>query len=188
VTSAASQAPGRSAPGPLLTRLAVPGQPTSTEAGGRRPERVPEGPGRAEPGQRTDANAVEHREQRRLYRRRAWNRINPDYRVANVAAEERDTGSVLPYFRRMIQLRKAEPVLVYGKYQLLDRENPEVFAYTRSLRERTLMVALSFSARGGRTALPAGYAPGKTLINNPPHLHCRAQSWCSSHIWRWCSN
>jgi oligo-1,6-glucosidase len=95
-----------------------------------------------------------------------WIRINPDYRVVNVAAEERDTGSVLHYFRRMIRLRKSEPVLVYGKYRLLDRENPEVFAYTRSLRGRTLMIALSFSPKGGQTALPAGYAPGQTLINN----------------------
>jgi oligo-1,6-glucosidase len=95
-----------------------------------------------------------------------WIRINPDYRVVNVGAEERDTGSVLQYFRRMVQLRKSEPVLVYGKYQLLDRGNPEVFAYTRSLRGRTLMVALSLSPKGGHTALPAGYAPGKTLINN----------------------
>jgi len=95
-----------------------------------------------------------------------WIRINPDYRMVNVAAEERDTGSVLHYFRRMIQLRKSEPLLVYGKYQLLDRENPEVFAYTRSLQGRTLMVALSFSAKGGTTALPAGYTSGKILINN----------------------
>jgi oligo-1,6-glucosidase len=95
-----------------------------------------------------------------------WIRVNPDYRMVNVVAEERDTGSVLHYFRRMIQLRKSEPVLVYGKYQLLDRENPEVFAYTRSLPGRTLMVALSFSAKGGRTALPAGYTSGKILINN----------------------
>jgi hypothetical protein len=28
------------------------------------------------------------------------------------------------------------------------------------------MVALSFSAKGGRTALPAGYTSGKILINN----------------------
>lgn len=95
-----------------------------------------------------------------------WIRVNPDYRTVNVAEEERDTGSVLHYFRRMIRLRQIEPVLVYGRYQLLDRENPEVFAYTRSLNGRTLMVALSFSVRGGRTGLPAGYAAGKTLINN----------------------
>ena len=95
-----------------------------------------------------------------------WIRINPDYRMVNVAAEERDTASVLHYFRRMIRLRKSEPLLVYGKYQLLDRENPQVFAYTRRLQGRTLMVALSFSAKGGRTALPAGYTSGKILINN----------------------
>jgi oligo-1,6-glucosidase len=95
-----------------------------------------------------------------------WIRVNPDYRTVNAVAEERDTSSVLQYFRRMIRLRKAEPVLVYGRYQLLDRENPEVFAYTRSLNGRTLMVALSFSTAGGRTAVPTGFTAGKTLMNN----------------------
>jgi oligo-1,6-glucosidase len=95
-----------------------------------------------------------------------WIKVNPDYHTVNVAAEERDTGSVLHYFRRMIQLRKSEPVLVYGRYRLLDRENPDVYAYTRSLDGRTLMVVLSFRATGGRTALPAGYTSGKILINN----------------------
>jgi oligo-1,6-glucosidase len=95
-----------------------------------------------------------------------WIRINPDHRTVNVEAAERDTGSVLHYFRRMIRLRKSDPVLVYGRYQLLERWNPEVFAYTRSLNGRTLMVALSFSSKGGGTALPAGYVAGKILINN----------------------
>jgi oligo-1,6-glucosidase len=95
-----------------------------------------------------------------------WIKVNPDHRAFNVSAEERDTASVLHYFRRMVQLRKSEPVLVYGEYRLLDRGNEQVFAYTRSLEGRTLMVALSFSPAGGRTAVPAGYAPGKILINN----------------------
>jgi oligo-1,6-glucosidase len=95
-----------------------------------------------------------------------WIRINPDYRTVNVAAEERDSSSVLHYFRRMLRLRKSEPTLVYGKYQLLDRENPEVFAYTRSMNGRTLMVALSFSPTGGRTALPGGKTAGEILANN----------------------
>jgi oligo-1,6-glucosidase len=97
---------------------------------------------------------------------RPWIRVNPDHRTVNVAAAERDTSSVLHYFRRMIQLRKSEPVLVYGRYQLLDRGNPEVFAYTRSLGPRTLMVALSFSPKGGRTAVPPGYTADKTLTSN----------------------
>ncbi|MFL5401342.1 MAG: glycoside hydrolase family 13 protein [Gemmatimonadales bacterium] len=95
-----------------------------------------------------------------------WIKVNPDYRRVNVAAEERDTASVLNYVRRMIELRKTEPVLVYGRYQLLDRDNPDVFAYTRSLNGRTLMVALSFSNNGGRTAIPDGYRVRETLISN----------------------
>jgi len=95
-----------------------------------------------------------------------WIRINPDYRTVNVAAAERDTSSVLHYVRRLIRLRKSEPVLVYGRYRLLDQGNPEVFAFTRSLSGRTLMVALSFSQAGGRTGLPAGYSAGKILISN----------------------
>jgi oligo-1,6-glucosidase len=95
-----------------------------------------------------------------------WIRINPDYRTVNVAEAESDTSSVLHYVRRLLRLRKSDPALVYGKYQLLDRENPEVYAYTRSLNGRTLMVALSFSTRGGRTALPAGYTSGKVVMNN----------------------
>jgi oligo-1,6-glucosidase len=95
-----------------------------------------------------------------------WIRVNPDYLTVNVEAAERDTSSVLHYLRRMIRLRKAEPALVYGRYQLLDRANPDVFAYTRTLDGRTLMVALSFGAAGGRTAVPAGYAAGKILMSN----------------------
>jgi oligo-1,6-glucosidase len=95
-----------------------------------------------------------------------WIRVNPDHRTVNVAAEERDTGSVLHYFRRLVRLRKSDPLLVYGKYQLLDRENPGVFAYTRSLNGRTLMIALSFSPGGGHTALPGGSSAGRILMNN----------------------
>jgi oligo-1,6-glucosidase len=101
-------------------------------------------------------------------RGRPWLKVNPNYRTVNVAAAERDTGSVLSYFRRMIRLRKAEPTLVYGRYRPLDRENPEVFAYTRTLGNRSLMVALSFSDRGGRIELPAAHGAGKILINNLP--------------------
>ncbi|MGH7580256.1 MAG: glycoside hydrolase family 13 protein [Gemmatimonadales bacterium] len=102
-----------------------------------------------------------------------WIRINPDYRSFNVAAAERDTGSVLHYFRRLVRLRNTEPALIYGRYRLLDRQNPEVFAYTRSLGGRTLMVALSFSQGGGRTSVPEGYYPKRALANNLPRSPVR---------------
>ena len=42
--------------------------------------------------------------------------------AVNVQAAEKDPNSILNYFRKMIQLRKTEPVLVYGKFDLFDAE------------------------------------------------------------------
>jgi oligo-1,6-glucosidase len=95
-----------------------------------------------------------------------WLKVNPNHVTVNVEAAEKDPNSILNYFRKMIRLRKTEPALVYGKFNLLDAENPDVFAYTRSLEGRTLLVALSFSTIGGSVALPARFKTGKLLINN----------------------
>lgn len=74
-----------------------------------------------------------------------WLQINPNYKTVNVAAEEKEANSPLNYFRAIVKLRKDNPVLVYGKYELLDKENPRVYAYTRTLRDQKLLVLLNFS-------------------------------------------
>jgi len=74
-----------------------------------------------------------------------WLKVNPDYKTVNVTAQEKDPNSVLNYFRRLVQIRKNEPTLVYGKYTLLDNENPEVFAYSRDLNGKKMLVLLNFS-------------------------------------------
>ncbi len=56
--------------------------------------------------------------------------------------------------------------MVYGKFDLLDAENPDIFAYIRRLEGRTLLVALSFSTKGGSMALPDRFKDGKVRINN----------------------
>ncbi len=46
----------------------------------------------------------------------------------------------------MVQLRKQEPTLIYGDWALVDADNPSVFAYTRSLNGKKLLVLLNFKA------------------------------------------
>src|SRR6202000_3220826 len=53
-----------------------------------------------------------------------WIKVNPDYPAVNAGDEAKDSNSILNYFKKAIQLRKANLTLVYGKYTLLDRENP----------------------------------------------------------------
>jgi oligo-1,6-glucosidase len=74
-----------------------------------------------------------------------WLKVNPNYTVINAEAQEKDPNSVLNYFRKLVQLRKLEPALIYGKYTLLDKENPAVFAYIREEGDKKLLVLLNFS-------------------------------------------
>jgi oligo-1,6-glucosidase len=89
-----------------------------------------------------------------------WLKVNPNYTTVNVEAQEKDSNSPLNYFRKLIQLRKNNPVLIYGKYTLLDRENPNVFSYTRELEGKKMMVLLNFSIEN------AGVNTGMDISNS----------------------
>lgn len=77
---------------------------------------------------------------------RPWLKVNKNYTTVNAEAEEKNPNSVLNYFRKMVKLRKENPVLIYGKYTLLDRDNPKIFAYTRELGGKKMLILLNFTS------------------------------------------
>lgn len=62
-----------------------------------------------------------------------WLKINENYSQINVEAQLADPGSILNFYRTMIGLRKFNPVFTYGYYDLIDRDHPQIYAYTRTL-------------------------------------------------------
>ncbi len=74
-----------------------------------------------------------------------WLQLNPNYNEINQAQQENDPNSCLNYFRSLTSLRKANPALVYGKYTLLDKSNPSVYAYTREEAGHRFLILLNFS-------------------------------------------
>ena len=95
-----------------------------------------------------------------------WLKINPNYTTVNVAAQESDPNSTLNYFRNLVKLRKSEKVLVYGKYTLLDKDNPAVYAYTREWEGKKLLVMLNFSALPAMANTGIDVSKAKILVNN----------------------
>ena len=96
-----------------------------------------------------------------------WLKINPNYKNVNVAAEVGNVNSCLSYFKNAVQLRKNNKVLVYGKYELLDKANEKVYAYTRGEGADKVLVILNFSKEKIIWNLPAGLAVDeKPLLNN----------------------
>jgi oligo-1,6-glucosidase len=96
-----------------------------------------------------------------------WLKVHPNYVTVNAAAQETDANSVLNYFRKMVQLRKKELALVYGKYTLLDAKNESVYAYTRELNGRKLLVLLNFKPTAAKADLAGiDLSKAKVLIGN----------------------
>ena len=98
-----------------------------------------------------------------------WLRPTNHQRI-NVAAEE-DGGSILPYYRRLIRLRKELPVISEGLYAPWELEDPDVLAYTRMQETpqrgpERIFVACSFRGRLTRLALPPAFDGGSVLIGN----------------------
>ena len=59
--------------------------------------------------------------------------MNPNYTDINVAAALADPDSVFFHYQKLIELRKELPVMVYGDYQPLFADHPQLFAYERRL-------------------------------------------------------
>ena len=103
-----------------------------------------------------------------------WIPVNPNYREINARAETADPGSVFHYYRKLIALRKQNPVIVYGKYELLFRESQELFVYTRTLGQEKLLVVCNFSPRETPFAVPDEFVGAPLLISNMENAYDRA--------------
>jgi oligo-1,6-glucosidase len=96
-----------------------------------------------------------------------WLCVNPNHVEYNVKAQEKDPDSILHYFRKMIKVRKAHPVLLYGYYHLLDKEHKQVYAYTRTLGDEKFLVLLNFSTEAVDYKIPGAFRHDEEiLINN----------------------
>lgn len=73
-----------------------------------------------------------------------WIKVNPNYKHIHAEQSLNNPASIFHYYRKLIQLRKDHEVIVYGDYELIFPENPDVFAYTRTLNGTTILVVCNF--------------------------------------------
>ena len=62
-----------------------------------------------------------------------WIGVNPNYTEINASAQTDDETSVFAYYRELIRLRHTLPVMVEGRFQLIQPDNKQVYAYTRTV-------------------------------------------------------
>jgi oligo-1,6-glucosidase len=69
-----------------------------------------------------------------------WIKVNPNYKVINVEEALADPDSVYYYYKKLIELRKNNPVMVYGDFADLSAGDEHLYIYTRSYGTRWLVV------------------------------------------------
>jgi oligo-1,6-glucosidase len=93
-----------------------------------------------------------------------WIPVNPNHREINAAAAVADPDSVFHHYRRLIELRHAEPVVAHGDFTMLLPDDERVYAFTRRLGATELLVLANFSAEPAPVALPE--ADGELVLGN----------------------
>ncbi|MDR7238206.1 glycoside hydrolase family 13 protein [Neobacillus drentensis] len=97
-----------------------------------------------------------------------WLGVNQNYTKINVEAQLNDPDSILSFYKKLIRLRKENPVFVYGTYDLLAANHPKLFVYTRSLGKKKALVINNFSGKRTRFRVPGSlsYSTSQLVLNN----------------------
>ena len=101
-----------------------------------------------------------------------WLKVNPNHTNINAAAALADPHSIFQYYARLIRLRQAHPVIIDGRYELVEAASPWIFAYTRTNDAARLLVLANFAGTveeiaGSDARPPAG---ATLLIGNYPAM------------------
>lgn len=97
-----------------------------------------------------------------------WIMVNPNYREINAQEQMAREDSVFHYYQKLIRLRKENAIIVYGTYDLLLPDDPELYVYTRTLEEEKLLVICNFYGNTREYTLPEDWQPDamECLIGN----------------------
>ena len=90
-----------------------------------------------------------------------WIMVNPNYKEINAREQMVRADSVFNYYKKLIRMRKENEIIVYGSYDLLLPDDPELYVYTRTLGDEKLLVICNFYGNTREFELPEGWNPDR---------------------------
>lgn len=74
-----------------------------------------------------------------------WIAVNPNYKKINAKEQVGRPDSVFNYYKKLIEIRKKEKIVIYGSYRLLLPLDTDLFVYERVLDDERLLIICNFS-------------------------------------------
>ena len=95
-----------------------------------------------------------------------WLAVNPNYKQINVKDALADKNSVFYTYQKLVQLRRDNPIMIWGDFKLLDTPDT-IFAYERSYQGQTWLIVNNFS--NDKQTVSFDEKIGETIIQNYDH-------------------
>ncbi|MBM7649500.1 alpha-glucosidase [Bacillus ectoiniformans] len=97
-----------------------------------------------------------------------WLKVNPNYKDINVEKAVKDPNSIYHYYKKLIQFRKENETLLYGAYDIMLENHPQIYAYTRTWEDDMILVLTNLSAEESVFEMPkyVKYASVEKLFGN----------------------
>ncbi len=97
-----------------------------------------------------------------------WIKVNSNHRHINVENEIKDENSILNFYRKLIKLRKENPVLIYGQYIPLLEDSNRIISYIRQLESDCVLIIINFSKESSQFDIKAvpKYQEAQLLLAN----------------------
>jgi len=97
-----------------------------------------------------------------------WFYVNPNYRRINVAAQEKESLSILSFYRRCLELRRYSRTLIKGEYHEYRPLDGNVYMYERRRRDVRYLIICSFAGRAIDVRVPQIYVGrhGQYVLGN----------------------
>ena len=99
-----------------------------------------------------------------------WMAVNPNYIEINAREQLLRRDSVFQHYKKLIAMRHHYEIIVYGHYQLLLSEDPDLFVYTRDLDEHRLLVVCNFSGHNRIYVPDEVFRYAEVLIHSGPGI------------------
>jgi oligo-1,6-glucosidase len=100
-----------------------------------------------------------------------WLAANPNYTEINVAADRAASHSVFRFYQRLIALRHENPAVALGRFELIEPDHEQLYAFTRTLDDQTLLVLANASEEPLTVLgewLPDDISGAELLLGNYP--------------------
>ena len=93
-----------------------------------------------------------------------WLPVNENYLKVNAAVEDRESGSVLNWYRELSEFRRVHEELLSGTYEELLPKNEKIFAFERATGTKKLITLVNFSTE--EAPLPKKFSTLKVLLGS----------------------